>query len=648
MSWDTGLAGVALKIAATEDSPLRVMAGPGTGKTFAMKRRVARLLEEGVKPKRILAVTFTRTAAANVVKELEALGVPGCEDIRAGTLHSFCFGLLSKQDVFDYLSRIARPLISFNRSGVMQFEAAPLLQDLGSLGDFGSKRDCTKRIRAFEADWARLQSETPGWPTNATDKQFRDELLSWLKFHNAMLIGELVPEALRFLRNNPASPLLKAFDHVIVDEYQDLNKAEQVLLDLLAEHGDNSIVGDVDQSIYSFRYAHPEGIVQFNIVHEDVHDETLSQCRRCSKSIVAVADALIRNNHPPGAGPRLKPRPDNPEGEIHIVQWPNLDAESSGIAAFVDQLVNRKGYEAGDILILCPRRLIGYGIRDKLRGLDIPTHSFYHEEALETDDAQIAFALLTLLDDNQDRVALRFWLGFGSPSWLEGEYQVLKNHCENTGQSPWDALTELEAGSLRLTHTAKLVVRFKLLRTRLSKLDDLTGIELVDALFPEAEEWAQALRGAALLRLEDETIAHTLREDLVTRITQPEMPEEGKYVRIMSLHKSKGLSSRVVIVVGCIHGLIPFFNAYETPAEQKKTLLEQRRLFYVAITRSEELLVLSSVTSMERQLAHRIGASVSGNYGKSGPTIASQFLAELGPTAPRAVPGTDWQRRKFS
>ena len=228
--------------------------------------------------------------------------------------------LQEAQDVFDYLGRVARPLISFNQSGVMQFEAAPLLQDLGGQGNFGGKRDCTKRIRAFEADWARLQSEMPGWPTNPIDKQFHDELLNWLKFHNAILIGELVPEALRFLRNNPASPLLKAYDHVIVDEYQDLNKAEQVLLDLLAEHGDNSIVGDVDQSIYSFRYAHPEGIVEFNIAHVDVHDETLSQCRRCPKKVVAIADALIRNNHPPGAGPRLKPKPDNPEGEIHIVQ----------------------------------------------------------------------------------------------------------------------------------------------------------------------------------------------------------------------------------------------------------------------------------------------------------------------------------------
>jgi superfamily I DNA/RNA helicase len=185
------------------------------------------------------------------------------------------------------------------------------------------------------------------------------------------------------------------------------------------------------------------------------------------------------------------------------------------------------------------------------------------------------------------------------------------------------------------------------MRPLLVKLDGLTGKELVDALFPKDEKWAQALRNAARLHLEAETTAVTLREDLVTRITQPEMPEDGKYIRIMSLHKSKGLTSKVVIVVGCVEGLIPLLNRDETIAEQKATLLEQRRLFYVAITRSQELLVLSSVTSMERKLAWKIGAHVSGHYGKSGPTIASRFLNELGPTAPKAVSGAAWQKHGF-
>ena len=189
MAWDDGLIGTARDIAATTSTPLRVMAGPGTGKSFAMKRRVARLLEGGQNARRILAATFTRNAAASLVNDLDALGAPNCKNVRAGTLHALCFSLLSRQDVFDYLGRKPRPLMTFQKSGVLQFEANAMLADLVTEGNFGPKRNCTKRIRAFEAAWARLQSDDPGWPTDPIDRQFQQVLLEWLKFHHAMLIG---------------------------------------------------------------------------------------------------------------------------------------------------------------------------------------------------------------------------------------------------------------------------------------------------------------------------------------------------------------------------------------------------------------------------------------------------------------------------
>ena len=319
MAWDDGLVGPAKSIAATNNTPLRVMAGPGTGKSFAMKRRVARLLEAGQNPKRILAVTFTRNAAASVVDDLHTLGVPGCENIRAGTLHGYCFGLLSQQAVFEYLGRAARPIVTFLKSAVLQFEGGTMLADLIIAGAFGPKRDCTNRIRAFEAAWARLQSDEPGWPQDPVDRAFQTALVNWLRFHKAMLIGELVPETLRFLRNNPGCEARKAFDHVIADEYQDLNRAEQDLIQLLAGNNAIAIVGDADQSIYSFRHANPEGIETYNARHAGTHDEVLDECRRCPTRVVAIADHLISHNHLGEARPRLRPKPGNPPGERH---WP--------------------------------------------------------------------------------------------------------------------------------------------------------------------------------------------------------------------------------------------------------------------------------------------------------------------------------------
>ena len=226
------------------------MAGPGTGKTFAMKRWVTRVLENGADPRKILAITFTRTAAADLVTELASLGVEGCEHIRAGTLHSYCFSLLRREEVFEFLDRRPRPLITFKSYGVLRFEAEPLIQDLNNKALFGDKRERTKRILAFEAAWARLQSDEPGWTQNEVDHQFENELIKWLTFHHSILVGELVPLAPRYLRDNPTCPELGAFDHVVVDECQDLNKAEQVLIDEISEDAKRVIVGDKDQSIY--------------------------------------------------------------------------------------------------------------------------------------------------------------------------------------------------------------------------------------------------------------------------------------------------------------------------------------------------------------------------------------------------------------
>jgi DNA helicase-2/ATP-dependent DNA helicase PcrA len=642
MPWNDGLTGTALQIASTPDSPLRVMAGPGTGKSFAMKRRIARLLEEGAAPNRILAVTFTRNAAANLVDDLKSLGVDGSDLIIAGTLHGFCFALLGKDEVLALSGRTPRPVVTFTNKLVLQFEGRAMLADLVADGHFGGKRACTKRILAFEAAWARLQSEEPGWPEDPLDAEFQNVLLGWLGFHRAMLIGELVPQAYRYLRDNPARDARSAFDYVLVDEYQDLNRAEQELLDLLAANGEAAVVGDVDQSIYRFRHANPEGIEEYADTHPHTHDENLDECRRCPKRIVAIADRLIRHNHPGEPEPRLRPMSTNTEGELHIVQWPTIEEEVAGLGDYVTWLIQQRNYFPREILVLTPRRRIGYRIRDHIAAAGQPVHSFYHEEALEDEDAQCAFAILTLLTSNEDRVALRWWLGHGTSTDRVGPYRRLRRHCEATGQSPWQALAALAAGELQLAQTGALVERFNELRTRLEELENNQPNEVVDILLPDGSDATRVLREAALLAMPECEGTGDLFRALRRTVTQPEMPQEGDFVRIMSLHKSKGLTSRAVVIAGCIRGLIPFEDRDETDEEQAAILLEQRRLFYVAITRCTDILVLSSALRLQRDFAFAIGARVQGWWNPA-KTIASQFIAELGPDAPAARLGTEWR-----
>lgn len=626
--WDEGLVGPARRIAELDHTPIRVLAGPGTGKTFAMMKRVARLLHDGATASRLLVCTFTRTAAKDLEDELGRMSVDGGDQVQVGTLHAFCFNLLGRAEVLEATGRVPRPLL--------RFEERFLLKDL-QCAEFGGIHDRERRLKAFNTAWARLQSETPGWPHDPVDQNFHSKLVGWLRFHLAILIGELVPEALRYLRENPASFHRRAFEHVLVDEYQDLNRAEQVLLDLFAEAGHLFVIGDEDQSIYSFKYAHPEGIATFDESHPGTHDEGLDECRRCPRLVIEIANELIAKNS--GRTSRvLRPLPKKVEGEVLTLQWRTIRDEAQGIAEIIRRRIKRAEVEPGRVLVLAPRRQFGYAVRDALNAVGVYAHSFFHEEALDKDSAQQAFTLLTLLVNREDRVALRCWCGFGSPSILSGAWARLRAHCEKGGETPWTVLERLASGDLTIPYTGTLVKRFRELRRRLVDLDAIRGQALVDALFPEDCDWTSLIRSLAASIEGDDFDAEKLRDCLRIGITQPELPTDVDYVRVMSLHKSKGLTADLVVVVGCVEGLVPTLGD-GTPAERADSLEEQRRLFYVAVTRTTRILILSSITQLPPNLAYRIGARVGRSHTSHVVTIASRFLDELGPSRPSAILG---------
>ena len=181
MPWNDGLQGQALQIAATPRSPLCVVAGPGTGKTFALMRRLTRLIEvEQANPERILACTFTRTAAEDITRAVANLGVAGADAIATQTVHGLCFSMLSREDVLAATGRIPRPLLGF--------EERFLLQDICSTG-FGGVRQCGKTLRAFSAAWARLQHDQPGWPHDQRDQQCREARVQRLRSRMGVLNG---------------------------------------------------------------------------------------------------------------------------------------------------------------------------------------------------------------------------------------------------------------------------------------------------------------------------------------------------------------------------------------------------------------------------------------------------------------------------
>lgn len=637
--WDEELEGPARHIAATDESPLRVLAGPGTGKTYALMRRVARLLQEDEHdPERIFVCTFARTAARDLQKELQDLDVGGAQDVYAATLHSFCFSVLRREAVLEATGRVPRTL--------MRFERRFLIEDLSQQDDdFGGVRATRERLRAFNAAWARRLTDEPGWTDDPVDQKFGQALTRWLRFHECMHIGEVVPITLEFLRHNPAAPEHRRFDTILVDEYQDLNRAEQTLLDILAENADITVVGDEDQSIYSFKYAHPEGIREFAERHNGTTDASLEDCRRCPRLVVRLASNLIRQNET-RANRGFEEWDDNPEGRVRVVQWNQREDEARGLAEWISRQLDDDQVDQGEVLVLTQSRQLGHAIQQELSDRDVQAHSFFAEQELtanpkelEGSEAQRAFTLLSLLADPEDRVALRAWCGFGGSTLYSGGWRQIVRHCRETGQSPREALAEMDEGDLTLPYQTGPVERYQELQHRLDQVEDLTGMELLNALFPPEEEWAESFRAYAE-DMERDYEPAALHQEMKSALTQPELPMDVDYVRIMSLHKSKGLSADLVIIAGCVDGLIPRVPDDDlSPTEAQRHLEEQRRLFYVGVTRTREELVLSSFTAIERSLGYRMGLEIRGRDPRFGRTQTSRFLQELGPELPQAIRG---------
>jgi superfamily I DNA/RNA helicase len=629
------------EIAATSATPIHVLAGPGTGKTFAMMRRVARLLEEQVSPADLLAVSFTRTAARDLNEQLNRLSVPGATMVHAGTLHSLCFSFLARSSVFDITHRVPRPLLGY--------EEEFLIIDLAA--EYGGKRNVRRLISAYEAAWARLQTDDPGGPASDIDVAFHGNVLDWLRYHKSILIGELVPLTLRFIRQNPAFAEMPTYAHVLVDEYQDLNRAEQQLIDALAGDQSYLVIGDDCQSIYSFRHANPEGIREFPQTHANTLPLTITECKRCPRNIVAMSNALISHESRRTRRVPLVADPSKPDAHVFIVQHDHIDAEVEACAAFVAHHIrSRKGFPAGQVLVLTPRRFLGNRIRDALIARGLNSLSYFAEDPLDNASSASGFCLLTLLVDPQDRAALRAWIGMGSSTGLTGGYRQVRLAAEELQQEPADVLRALEAGTQSLRRTSAVVRRWRDLQQRLADLQGKAGLELVRAIWPQDTDEADDIRlmaEAIAVRIEDpRKLLEELRED----VTQPYLPDsQSDVVRVMSLHKSKGLTAGLVVVAGCMEGALPRVDADLPPAAQDAQYEEQRRLFYVAITRATDTLVISSATALPLADAYRSQVTIRRRRMIGGEpvavTTASPFISELGAAAPPVIRGSDWRAR---
>jgi superfamily I DNA/RNA helicase len=612
---------------------VRCLAGPGTGKTWAIKNKVKKLLlEDNFEGSQIFAVTFTRLAASQLKKELNEIEIPGADSIVASTLHSHALRILSHEQAIENLGRY--PQICFG------YELKPFYADLSL--EFNNKVTPVKELLTeFETMWAQHQDEIPRQALQADEIKFEREYQDWMRFHKSMTVGELIPLAVTFLKQNPVNDAVTAFEHIIVDEYQDLNKADQTLIELIGENANISVVGDDDQSIYSFRHAEPEGIRNWISSQElESEDIQLNICIRCDGKIVSLANSLIEKNSGRNDKECLIPMTGRENsGIINHVQWNTRNDETRGLAQAIKTLIETSEIpEDEKILVLVPRHDFGQKLLDELRLLRLDDVKLHTKPDWSNTVIGEKLSLLVLHENPNDLVALRYWLGLGSATWRKNQYKKLKQFCQNDHTDIPNVLND--SALCKQLRIGDLKDRWDALQIELEKMSNLTDVELIESLLPltgETEEISKRLRAILHLEHEDKKVRDVISEAIVSI----DQEDDEARVNIMTTFGAKGLTSHTVILTSLINGLLPT-NPRPANHEGKRKLEEERRILYVALTRAKNRLILSSFRKIKDTESQKLKLDLRNCRCHYCNTTSSIFILECGSDMPTAERGEDW------
>jgi DNA helicase II / ATP-dependent DNA helicase PcrA len=389
--WNAGVDGEQLLPLINEDARvLRVQAGPGTGKTFGLRRRVLRILHPaglGIDPGRVLICAFNRAIAHDLRNEIDQeLGPHGLERPIIQTVHSLCLKILGESPRFMLPHEIEEMIYDVRAQ-------YPQLNER-----FGRRQ--SEAIRAHREHEAGLRDH----PDLAA------AINRWLADHHAQLVGHAPRSVDAQLRGGLTPERL--FEHIVVDEFQDLTETEaRVLSRLRTDGGSLVVVGDPKQSIYAFRGNAERGLEALaELVPEAITDRPMNQCRRCPSEIVRLANALMRLEGDPLVDVR------GPGGRLSVVHFRTPEAERDRMASEVARVYRARPEERH--LVLVTRRTFGYELKNAIRALDpdLPTQTVFAEDVLQTWPAREAFMFLSIVADPADAVALRDWVGYQTPA----------------------------------------------------------------------------------------------------------------------------------------------------------------------------------------------------------------------------------------
>ena len=590
------------------EGPCLVIAGAGSGKTKVLTHKIAYLMQEkNVKPWSILAITFTNKAANEMKERVENLVGDVAKDMWIGTFHSICVRILRR-----YIDRIGftSSFIIFDSSDQRTLVKQCLKQlnvDDKMLND---------RAVLSEISNAKNEMLEPDAYKLRTNNEIRKETIAKiyelyqkrLRENNAIDFDDIINYTIRILSENPdvLEYYSNKFEYVLVDEYQDTNKAQFTLVSILAAlHGNITVVGDNDQGIYSFRGADITNILNFEKDFPGTKIIKLEQNYRCTQNILDAANAVIKNNE---TKYEKKLWTENGKGGMITVFRGNDEYdEANFIVENINKLRREEYMTYNDFAILYRMNSQSRSIEDILRRENVPYKIIGGLKFYERKEIKDTIAYLRLIQNPSDNLSLTRIInepkrGIGKTS-LDNVQQI----AMQSETSMYDVIKRADEFGLNrvFVNSREFISQIEELRAKKDhiKISDLiketlnkTGYTkaLEDEDTTEAETRLENIEEFLTVAMEfEEQMAENSLEEFLEGITLSSdidnADDQEDSVTLMTLHSAKGLEFPVVFLVGMEEGIFPGYKSIGEPKE----LEEERRLCYVGITRAKQNLFIS-------------------------------------------------------
>ena len=614
------------------EGPLLILAGAGSGKTKVLTVRIAYLLAQGVNPYEILAITFTNKAAKEMKSRVEGLVGDVANRIWLSTFHSFCAKFL-RFELDNFLGYNSNFTIYDTSDSQVVIKAALKAFNLDDkyypVGAMISAISDAKNKLMFASDYRKQARDFYQQKVADVYEYYEREL----RKNNALDFDDLLLIAVKLLQSNAAvlEKYSKRFKYVMIDEYQDTNHAQYLLAYLLSSYWKNiAVVGDADQSIYAWRGADIQNILDFEKDYPNCTSIKLEQNYRSTKIILDAANAVIDNNE---GRPEKNLWTDKVEGAK--IQHFTAQSEHEEAAFIGDTIVKKHdihGVPYGDMAILYRTNAQSRVLEEALIKRALPYTMVGGTKFYDRKEIKDVLAYLRVLYNPFDDLSLLRIINVPKRSMGATTVSKLQDYARENGTSLFMTLTQLHLVDTIKGKTKEKLEEFGILIfTLVAEMDDKSVLDILEAILDrtgylaqleestDPQDQARAENIGELLSVAKDfqdtnptgTVEDFLEQVALVNDVDSFEQEESK-VTLMTLHAAKGLEFPIVFLGGLEEGLFPHSRTLMNPEE----IEEERRLAYVGITRAEKELYISNATTRTV-------------FGRTSSYLPSRFIDEI-------------------